>query len=288
MVHLLPSRKKTDRLLEYIDVYGLEKLRESGEQINQIVYHMVFYQAMDDHLRIIYSMIFKRLRFIQLRDSDALHLLNTRDYELIRASFSKFTTKVTQLLSHQKIPPQKSSTYRKYNQAYYEEIVINNMVEERVAQNYRERFLASKEDIYIVFEMYCKEDYAEQFVQTKKEGITHKQFVDLFILCIRNDSFQIAILIYTLYLSPQTDIDSRIMDILLQSIRESIKFHELKLFFLHTHFEVLSVAQMNTLVDIYQDILHRKDPKSNPMISQFNTIKTTLLIYRICWKIEER
>ena len=26
----------------------------------------------------------------------------------------------------------------------------------------------------------------------------------------------------------------------------------------------------------------------NPMISQFNTIKITLLIYRICWKIEER
>lgn len=26
----------------------------------------------------------------------------------------------------------------------------------------------------------------------------------------------------------------------------------------------------------------------NPMISQFNTIKITLLIYRICWKIEEK
>lgn len=59
--------------------------------------------------------------------------------------------------------PLKASTYRKYNQAYYEEIVINNDVESRVAQNYRERFLVSAEDIYIVFEMYCKEDYWEQF-----------------------------------------------------------------------------------------------------------------------------
>lgn len=45
---------------------------------------------------------------------------------------------------------------------------------------------------------------------------------------------------------------------------------------------------MNTLIDIYQEVLYRKDPKMNPMISQFNTIKITLLIYRICWKIEER
>lgn len=29
--------------------------------------------------------------------------------------------------------PMKSSSYRKYNQAYYEEVVINNDVEQRVA-----------------------------------------------------------------------------------------------------------------------------------------------------------
>jgi hypothetical protein len=45
----------------------------------------------------------------------------------------------------------KSSSYRKYNQAYYEEIVINNDVEQRVAQNYRERFLVTAEDIFVVF-----------------------------------------------------------------------------------------------------------------------------------------
>jgi hypothetical protein len=52
--------------------------------------------------------------------------------------------------------------------------VINNDIEARVAQNYRERFLVTPEDIYIVFEMYCKEDYDEQFKKTKKERITHK------------------------------------------------------------------------------------------------------------------
>jgi len=45
---------------------------------------------------------------------------------------------------------------------------------------------------------------------------------------------------------------------------------------------------MSQLVDIYQAILSSKDPKHNPMLSQYNPIKITLLIYRICWKIEER
>ena len=45
---------------------------------------------------------------------------------------------------------------------------------------------------------------------------------------------------------------------------------------------------MNQVLDIYYDILHTKDPKKNPMINQFNVIKIALLIYRICWKIEEK
>ena len=126
----------------------------------------------------------------------------------------------------------KASTYRKYNQAYFEEIVINNEIEERVAQNYRERFLVTKEDIYIVFEMYCKEDYDEQFQNTKKDEITYNQFVSLFILCIKNDSFKIAMLIYTLYLKVE-DMDNKMLDIIMLSVRESIKYHEMKLFFIH-------------------------------------------------------
>jgi hypothetical protein len=109
-----------------------------------------------------------------MRDKDALQLLNQRDYELIRLTFDRYTTKLNLLLFFKKAFPLKASTYRKYNQAYYEEIVISNNVESRVAQNYRERFLVTAEDIYIVFDMYCKEDYDEQFMQTKKDEITHK------------------------------------------------------------------------------------------------------------------
>jgi hypothetical protein len=89
--------------------------------------------------------------------------------------------------------------------------------------------------------MYCKEDYHEEFSQTNKDEITHKQFVDLFIICLKNDSFQIAILLYTLYLEPSIDIDERMMDILMLTLKDSNKFHECKLFFLHEHFDVLSI-----------------------------------------------
>jgi hypothetical protein len=135
--------------------------------------------------------------------------------------------------------------------------------------------------------MYCKEDYEEQFLLTEKDEITHKQFVELFAICLRNDSFKIATLLYANYLT-LSDIDTKIMDVLLNSIRESTKSHELKLFFIHQHFDVLSVQQMNHLLDIYDAILHSKDPLYNPILSQFNVIKIALLIYRICWKIEEK
>jgi hypothetical protein len=112
--------------------------------------------------------------------------------------------------------------------------------------------------------------------------------VDLFITCLRNDSFRIAILIYTLYLDIQIDIDEKMMDIVLGTIKESEKFHEIKLFLVHEHFDILTIQQMNQLLDIYQEALHTKDIKIHPIISQFNTIKVALLIYRICWKIEKR
>ena len=164
---------------------------------------------------------------------------------MIRLSFQKNTTKLALTLFFDKAFTMKSSSYRKYNQAYYEEIVINNNVESRVAQNYRERFLITAEDIFVVFQMYCKEDYDEQFQQTKKDEITHAQFIELFIICLKSDSFRIGIIIYTLYLTPAVDFNAKMLDILMASIKESVYFHEMKLFFLHEHFDVLSILQLN-------------------------------------------
>lgn len=55
IIQKMKPMKKIDKLLEFIDVHGIDKIRLVGEQINSVVYHMVFYQAVDDGLRIVYS-----------------------------------------------------------------------------------------------------------------------------------------------------------------------------------------------------------------------------------------
>jgi len=85
---------KITSMLEYIDVHGIDRLRKIGENINTHVYHIVFYQAVDDNLRVVYSQILRQLRYIQLRDTDALVFLKQRDFELVRISFDKFTIKL--------------------------------------------------------------------------------------------------------------------------------------------------------------------------------------------------
>ena len=58
-VYKMPSMGKVDQLLEYIDVYGVQKIRTVGESMNDIVYHLVFYQAIDDDISIVYAQILK-------------------------------------------------------------------------------------------------------------------------------------------------------------------------------------------------------------------------------------
>ena len=86
----------------------------------------------------------------------------------------------------------------------------------------------------------------------------------------------------------QSDITPQIMDILMDSLVKSVKFHEMKLFFLHQHFDILNIAQLNNLVEIFIDMLHRKELKKHPSVCQFNVVKYALLIYRISWKIERK
>lgn len=214
--------------------------------------------------------------------------MKNRDYDLIKNCFEKFTTKISlEQFGYSALTGMKCHSYRKYNQAYFEEMVINYDIEERVAMNYRQRFLVSAEDIFITFEMYCKEDYDKQFIQTTKSVISEKQFVHLFITCLRNDSFKIAMIIYMLYLDRDIEMDQKMLDIVMSTIKQSVRFHEMKLFFIHEHFDILSIKQMDDLVTIYTNLLvFNKDIIKNPLVSQYNTIKVTLLVYQICWKIE--
>lgn len=53
-------------------------------------------------------------------------------------------------------------------------------------------------------------------MKTRKDHITHAQFLELFRICLRNDSYKIAMLIYTCYIDPAVDVDANIMNIILQ------------------------------------------------------------------------
>lgn len=57
------------------------------------------------------------------------------------------------------------------------------------------------------------------------------------------------------------------MNIVIQSCRSSTLFHEIKLFYIHSNFDVLSILQMDSLIDVYSEITQTKQLKMNPMIS---------------------
>ena len=89
--------------------------------------------------------------------------------------------------------------------------------------------------------MYAKEDHDMQFVSTNKHKISVEQFIDLFVICLKNDSFKIGFLIYTLYLDKDKVMDGKMMELIIKTLRLSVKHHEAKLFFIHQHFDVLSI-----------------------------------------------
>jgi hypothetical protein len=133
----------------------------------------VFYQAVDDDLRIVYSQIMRQLKFIQMRDKDAEQFLKQRDYELIKISFERYTTKLNIKGYYAPDMIFKSHNYRTYNQAYYEEILIDCRTEARVALNYRERFLTKKDETLLALDMYCKNDYVAHFLKIDKSEVDH-------------------------------------------------------------------------------------------------------------------
>ena len=114
-IHITAKLERMEKLLEHIDVNGIERIRAVGEQINTHVYHMVFYQAVDDDLRVVYSQILRQLKFIQLRDKDALQFLKQRDYELIRLTFEKHVAKLKMSDFYKESFTLKSQNYRQYN-----------------------------------------------------------------------------------------------------------------------------------------------------------------------------
>ena len=135
--------------------------------------------------------------------------------------------------------------------------------------------------------MYCKRDYVEYFLKINLLSFTYNKIIDLFTLALRNDSMRIAIQIYLRFICKH-GLSQPSLDILLATIENSNYFHEEKLFFLHDNFNKLSVGQLDHIVDIFSEIITKNDVIKNPALYQYNTVKYSLLIYRICWKIENK
>lgn len=69
--------------------------------------------------------------------------------------------------------------------------------------------------------MYSKNDYINYFLRLDLSQISHKQFVELFEIAIKNDAFKVALHIYLRFLT-NADMDSRIMEIFIHTLKDSL------------------------------------------------------------------
>lgn len=165
----------------------------------QEFFHIVFYQAIDDNLRLVYDQIMGKLKEINLRDRDALHFIKQRDWKIIEKSFKKSSKGLfTGLMMHKKYADQVSRSYKTYSRAYYQEIIVKSgTVEARTVFLFKEKFLQKIEDINSILQMYCQIDDLEQFSKFMKQiktktTIKDERVEELFLVSIKNDSFKIA------------------------------------------------------------------------------------------------
>ena len=147
--------KKIDDLLERIHMHSIRGLQEHGIYSLEF-FHVVFYQAVEDSLRLVYDQIMGKLSCMYLRDRDALHFIRQRDWKIIEKSFSKTSRSgITGVFMHKQLPNHTAYHYRNYNRAYYQELIIKNDIESRTKFLFAQKFLKTKEDIDSVLEMYC-------------------------------------------------------------------------------------------------------------------------------------
>ena len=67
--------RKIDELMTLILLHGIDRLSNNSDTACQEFFHIVFYQAIDDNMRLVYYNILLKLKEINLRDSDALHFI---------------------------------------------------------------------------------------------------------------------------------------------------------------------------------------------------------------------
>jgi len=54
-------------------------------------------------------------------------------------------------------------------------VLLNEQVDDRVAMNYRERFIIDQEATYQVLQMYSKMDYLQHFLNVDIDRLAHRK-----------------------------------------------------------------------------------------------------------------
>ena len=292
-----------NELVRKITSHKLSDLDNIKDQISMELYHEVFYRAVDDgKLRFVYDQILGRLDEIYLRDKDAIHFISTRDWKIIEKSFKKSTKSLhSQLKMHRQQTLHKSSKYKMYNRAYFQEIIISNQIEERTKFLFEQKFLSTIEEINQVLQMYCQIDDLEQFYKyTHGRTFTEEKMEKLFIDALKFDSFKIAFQIHEefgikwtitkkkRFEDPKTEPKNLKVLTLMESMQQSQYYFEIKMYFIKQAFSIFTVKQMEALLVLFWEILMVNNPKVHPLVNCYNPVKVSILIYEICWEIQQK
>lgn len=284
----LQQIEKIQDLMQKIKTHGISTLASPGTSESLQFYHTVFYQAVQDNLRLVYDQIMGKVDVLYLRDLDALHFIKQRDWRIIEKSFSKNTrsSNMTQMFMHKNLQSNTAHKYKMYNRAYYQELIIKNDVESRTKFLFSQKFLKTKEDIDSVLEMYCQIDDLEQFDKFSKQmTLSEKRVESLFLVCLRYDSMKIA---FHLNLHFGIKYNQTVISALNVALRESQWYLELKLFFVRQSFIYLNVAQMDELLSLFQEIFNVNSPKCHPLVNCYNPVKISMLVYEVCWNVQRK
>lgn len=130
-----------------------------------------------------------------MRDSDALHFIKRKDWEIIELSFSKVTKGLfLSVFMYRDYACQIFKKYRRYSRAYYMEIIMRNEVESRTIFLFKEKFISSAQEIDAVLEMYVSIDDLETIANFMKSiNVSPKRLTQLLKLAIKNDSAKVTL-----------------------------------------------------------------------------------------------
>ena len=60
------------------------------------------------------------------------------------------------------------------------------------------------------------------------------------------------------------------------------------MYFIKQAFSIFTVKQMEALLVLFWEILMVNNPKVHPLVNCYNPVKVSILIYEICWEIQQK